>query len=99
MARQPRQVHIYLFREREKGYEYGIFQRSDEPVCWQGICGGLEGEETLEEGARREIQEEAGIVEAGGERIAPLVRLESISYLPDTAFSAKARKCWGQMRM
>lgn len=43
MARQPIQAHIFLFREGKKGYEYGIFQRSDEPVYWQGICGGLEG--------------------------------------------------------
>lgn len=91
MARQPRQVHIFLFREREKGYEYGIFQRSDEPVCWQGVCGGLEGDETLEEGARREIREEAGV-----EDEAPLFKLESISYLPDFAFSSKARQVWGK---
>ena len=91
MVRQAVQVHVYLFRKGENGYEYGIFQRSDAPECWQGICGGLEGEETLEEGARRETREEAGI-----EGEIPLLRLESISYLPDFAFSSKARACWGK---
>lgn len=91
MARQPRQVHIFLFRECEKGYEYGIFQRSDELACWQGICGGLEGDETLEEGARREIREEAGI-----EMEAPLFKMESMSCLPDLVFSSGTRAEWGK---
>ena len=55
MARQPRQVHIFLFRQRDDMYESAIFQREDMALCWQGICGGVEGEETLEEGAKREV--------------------------------------------
>lgn len=91
MARQPKQVHIFLFRSGEKGFEYALFQRSDSPFCWQGICGGLEGDETLEEGARREIFEEAGIRDC-----LPLLRLESISYLPDHVFSDSERAVWGE---
>ena len=90
MARQPKQVHIFLYRNREKRFEYAIFQRADLPFCWQGVCGGLEDDETEEEGARRELFEEAGIEEK-----LPLYRLESISYLPSNIFSVKAQEIWG----
>jgi len=90
MARQPKQVHIYLFRKKEKCYEYAIFQRADMPFCWQGVCGGLEDKETVEEGARRELFEEAGIKET-----LPLFPLESISYLPVNIFGAEAQAIWG----
>lgn len=91
MARQPKQVHIFLYRYTQNGYEYAIFQRSDMPECWQGVCGGLENSETLLEGARRELFEEAGISQK-----LPLYQLESISYLPDNIFSQKARATWGK---
>ncbi|MEA5038499.1 MAG: NUDIX domain-containing protein [Clostridiaceae bacterium] len=91
MARQPKQVHIFLFRQKGNEYEYAIFQRADMPFCWQGICGGLEDSETIEEGARRETFEEAGIKE-----ILPLYQLESISYLPDNIFSDTTRLIWGR---
>lgn len=90
MARQPKQVHIFLFRPSESGYEYALFQRSDSKFCWQGICGGVEDNETAEEGAWREIFEEAGISEH-----LPLYPLESISYLPDNIFSKDERALWG----
>lgn len=32
------------------------------PFCCQGICGGLEDNETIEESARREVFEEAGMI-------------------------------------
>lgn len=91
MPRQPKQVHIFLFRQKGNAYEYAIFQRADMPFCWQGVCGGLEDNETIEEGARRETLEEAGITEK-----VPLYLLESISFLPDTIFSDTARKVWGR---
>ena len=91
MARQPKQAHIYLFRKNNEQYEFAIFRRSDMPECWQGICGGLEDNESLEEGARREIFEEAGITD-----FLPLYRLESISYIPDHVFGEKARTHWGK---
>ena len=74
MSRQPQQVHIWLYRENGRAeWEFAVFQRSDNPDCWQGVCGGLEEGETLEEGARRELFEEAGIA---GPR--PLYRLDSV---------------------
>lgn len=91
MARQPRQVHVYLYRQRGGRYEYAIFRRADMPECFQGVCGGGEGDETLEQAARREAYEEAGVT---GD--VPLQRLESVSFLPDTIFSEKARKVWGE---
>lgn len=90
MARQPKQVHIFLYRERNNAFEYAIFQRADMPFCWQGVCGGLEDEETPEEGARRELFEEAGIAER-----LPLIQLESVSFLPADIFSPEQLKIWG----
>jgi len=92
MARQPIQVHTYLYRERNGEYEYAIFQRSDMPVCWQGVIGGLEDGEDLETGARRELFEEAGVTDK-----CPLYRLESISYMPVDAFKAtNYSEIWGE---
>lgn len=90
MARQPIQVHVFLYRERAGKREYAIFQRSDADFCWQGVCGGLEGTETLEEGARREVLEEAGVTEK-----CPLYLLESRSTLEDTVFDEEIRRIWG----
>ncbi len=84
--RQPKQVHIYLYRKRNSTFEYAIFQRSDMTVCWQGVCGGLEDNETLEEGARRELWEEAGI-----KGDFPLIPLESLCHLPSELFNVP----WG----
>jgi len=62
MSRQPKQVHIYLYRQNPNGcYEFAIFQRADNELWWQGICGGVEDGETIKIAARREIFEEAGI--------------------------------------
>lgn len=90
MSRQTKQVHIYLYRKVNDNYEFAIFQRKDLPVCWQGVCGGLEDNETLEEGARRELFEEAGIKE-----YLPLYKLECISFLPSKIFNLKTQKLWG----
>lgn len=88
MSRQPQQVHIWLYRENGRAeWEFAVFQRSDNPDCWQGVCGGLEEGETLEEGARRELFEEAGIA---GPR--PLYRLDSVSYVPACVFDKRRRR-------
>jgi len=50
----------------------------------------VEDNETVEEAARREVFEEAGISEHS-----PLYPLESISYLPDNIFSVDERTLWG----
>lgn len=84
-------MHIYLYRKRNDEYEYAVFQRKEMLSCWQGVCGGVEGNETLEEAARRELFEEAGVKDA-----LPLYRLESISYLPVNIFSEKTQTIWGE---
>ncbi len=91
MARQAKQIHAYLYREKDGNYEYAIFQRADMEFCFQGVSGGVEGNESIEEAARREIFEEAGIKEK-----LPLYILESVSFLPDNIFSEKTRKLWGK---
>lgn len=91
MARQPKQVHIFLYRRKENGFEYSVFQRADMPFCWQGICGGLENDETPAQGARRELLEEAGIHEE-----LPLYPLESVSYLPVGIFDTEKQQIWGK---
>ena len=91
MSRQPKQVHVYLYRKVNNGYEYAMFQRRDNPLWWQGICGGVEGEETLEEAAVRETYEEAGIADKS-----TLFRLDTMSYLPISIFNKKTQRTWGR---
>ena len=91
MARLPIQVHIYLYRKGAKNYEFAIFQRSDNSLWWQGVSGGVEQGETIEQGARRELFEEAGIEEP-----LPLYPLETKSYLPANIFKEKTQKMWGK---
>ncbi len=92
MARQPRQVHVFLYRKNPNGeYEYALFQRSENPLWWQGVCGGVEAGETDEEAARRETREEAGVLSD-----APLRRLTTVSYLPVYLFSAETQARWGR---
>ena len=91
MSRQPKQVHIWLYRKNKDRYEYAVFQRSENPLWWQGVCGGLEDNETLEEGARREIYEEAGVSD-----YLPLYRLDNISYLPAYIFGEQIQNMWGK---
>ena len=91
MARQPRQVHIYLYHQNpQEEWEFAVFHRSDNPDCWQGVCGGLEEGETLEEGARRELFEEAGI-----DALRPLYRLDSVSCVPACVFGKRVQEAWG----
>jgi dATP pyrophosphohydrolase len=92
MARQPFQVHIYLYRINPSGkYEYAIFQRSDNSEWWQGICGGMEEGETLEESARRELYEEAGISDD-----LPIYPLDTHASLPVSIFFEERQKRWGK---
>lgn len=62
------------------------------PFCWQGICGGLEDNETEAEGARREIMEEAGVMEN-----LPLYPLESASTFRLIFLIKKHRNCGEKM--
>ena len=82
--RQPQNVHIYLYRKHGDGhFEYAIFQRADDAKCWQGISGGVEEGETIEQAAVREAFEEGGVPAN-----TPLYRLDTISYLPADIFAA-----------
>lgn len=82
MARQPLQVIVIPFRERDGGgYEFAIFHRADASM-WQFIAGGAEDDETAEQTARREAAEEAGIAEG-----ARFLRLESRASVPRAALS------------
>lgn len=88
--RQPLNIHVYLYRENLNGeFEYAIFQRADDPKCWQGISGGVEDDETIEQAALRESFEEAGVTSN-----ALLYRLDTVSYLPAAIFSTHAE--WGK---
>lgn len=92
MSRQTKQIHIYLYRKNiDCIYEFAIFQRSENELWWQGISGGVEGSETIEEGARREAFEEAGV-----DSELPLYRLDNISYLPTYLFDAQVQEQWGK---
>ncbi len=92
MSRQAKQIHVYLYRKRaESPYEFAVFQRSDNKLWWQGISGGVENDESIEQAARREIFEEADIIAKP-----PLYLLESISYLPVYIFDSEIQEKWGK---
>ncbi len=89
MGRMPYNIHVFLYRKQQSNYEYAIFQRADLPAIWQGICGGGESGETVEQSALRECMEEGGITAPG-----PLHRLDSISYMRSSVF-AEWVPVWG----
>jgi len=90
MARKPENIHVYLYRKNiDDDVEFAIFQRTDDPKCWQGISGGVEDGETTEQAALRESFEEAGTP-----LDMPLYRLDTVSYLPADIFSAHV--LWGK---
>lgn len=90
MSRQPQQVHIFLYRKKNADYEFAIFQRADNELWWQGVCGGVEEGETVETAARRELFEETSI-----NAELPLFKLDTLSYLPSNIFSPHTQKIWG----
>lgn len=92
MVRQAEQVHVYLYRKNIGNfYEYAIFQRSENELWWQGITGGVEEGESIEEAARREVSEEAGI-----QYEFPLYKLDNISCLPTYLFKDEVQEEWGR---
>jgi dihydroneopterin triphosphate diphosphatase len=89
MARAPFQVLIYPYRQTSQAsFEYALLRRSDEGF-WQGIAGGGEDNETLLEAAKRESYEEAGIANN-----ADFLQLDTVEYVPVTAFRDSA--LWGE---
>ncbi|MGX4593366.1 NUDIX domain-containing protein [Leuconostoc sp. JNUCC 76] len=80
--RQPINIHLFLYRTNQFGqYEFAIFQRTDDKKCWQGISGGVEDNETLEDAVYRECVEETG---SALDR--PIFCLDSKSYIPANNF-------------
>ena len=74
--RQPFSVLVYPVRFIDGDWQYLLLQRVAIPklglmAFWQGITGGLEEGETLEQAATRELREETGLVPS---------RLEQIDY-------------------
>ena len=90
MARLPLQVLVLPFRRRSDGrIEFAIFRRRDfAQACWQGVAGGVEQGESLEQAARRELMEEAGIPPG-----ATLVPLDAVASVPASEFAD--REAWG----
>jgi dATP pyrophosphohydrolase len=90
MARAPLQVLVLPFRYAADGnIEYAILRRRDHvDACWQGVAGGVEQGESVEEAARREMWEEAGIP-----RGALLLRLDTMASVPASQFHE--RDLWG----
>jgi len=89
--RQPRQIHVFLYRKGETGWEYAVFLRSNLKDCWQGVSGGVEDDETLEEAARRELWEEIGRQQA-----LPLYPLECVNSFPAAIIGKKHAARWGE---
>jgi dATP pyrophosphohydrolase len=90
MARAPLQVLVLPFRyAADRSIEYAILRRRDHvDACWQGIAGGVEQGESVEEAARREMLEEAGIP-----RGALLLPLDTMASIPASQFHE--RDLWG----
>ena len=65
--RLPYSVQVFLIRIVEGRPSYLLFHRNARPELglpdfWQGISGALEAEESFADAARREVEEETGIV-------------------------------------
>jgi dATP pyrophosphohydrolase len=72
--RQPISVSVYPVRHGDKDWEYLLLRRVANPKLdlmsfWQGVTGGLEEGEDLEQAARRELAEETGFVPSALEQL------------------------------
>lgn len=84
MSRKPINVLIFpYFTDKNNKKKFALFKRADMKI-WQGISGGVEGEETLLEATRRECYEEARINKSN-----QFIQLDSISSIPRHAFNHK----------
>jgi len=88
MARAPFQVLVFPYKIVEGSIYYCIFRRSDNGF-WQAIAGGGEDLENPETAARREANEEAGIISSS-----KLIKLQTITSIPVTVF--KDSFLWGE---
>lgn len=80
MTRQPVQVLVIPFRKHNSSFEYCVLKRSDADY-WQFVAGGAEGNETIEEAAKREAFEEIGI--PTGSKV---IALDSMCCVPANIF-------------
>jgi dATP pyrophosphohydrolase len=88
MSRAKFQVLIIPFRIVENGVpEFAVTKRSDMDV-WQFLSGGGEDDETPHQAAKREANEEGGILHEN-----ELLELDSMASIPATCFGA--HKEWG----
>jgi dATP pyrophosphohydrolase len=85
--RQPVQVLVYIARPANGGWEYLILHRVPKlDSFWQGVTGGVEEGEQLEETARREVLEETGFAS---------LELEQIDYSYTFPVKAEWRGSYG----
>lgn len=82
MNRQPRNVLVYVFRRIDGVVQFLLLRRSDDGV-WQAVCGGVEGNESLDDAAERELREELGLLTH-----LRLRHLDTVGGAPRTAFGA-----------
>jgi dATP pyrophosphohydrolase len=80
--RQPRNVHVLIFRRIGAAPEFALFRRADDGT-WQVVAGGVEDDERPLDAARRETREESGLRADG-----PLVKLDMESGVEKTCFAA-----------
>ena len=78
--RAPFQILVIPYRLQTSEPEYAVLRRSDAGY-WQFIAGGGEDNETPFEAAKRESEEEAGVM---GE----FMKLDSMATVPKNCFSA-----------
>ncbi|MBI2849611.1 MAG: NUDIX domain-containing protein [Chloroflexi bacterium] len=88
MARAPFIVFVYPYvKVGDNEFEYALLKSADRG-SWEGVAGGGEGNETLQEAARRETYEETGI------RIeSPLIQLDTVAPVPVTR--SRESYLWG----
>lgn len=80
--RQPYNILVFPYIiDENKAIKYALFQRSDGGY-WQGIAGGVEGDETMIEAAIRECYEEAQIPSDS-----EIIELEASASIPANVFS------------
>ncbi len=82
--RQPYTVLVFPFRLTAAGAEFAIFRRSDDSN-WQCVSGGVEGDETMSQAARRETAEETGL---SNDRL--MFKLNMVSGVEKNCFAASS---------